>query len=65
MLATNPKPRTYRIVGPQRQIDERDTPHPRVDRGELGEKLRSWRKTRMGVDPFRRVFGGGGSDENS
>jgi len=52
-------------VGPQRQIDERETPHPRVDRGELGEKLRSWRKSRMGVDPFRRVFGGGGSDENS
>ncbi len=22
-------PRSYRIVGPQRQIDERETPHPR------------------------------------
>jgi ferredoxin len=66
MLTAKPtSPRSYRIVGPQRQIDERETPHPRVDRGELGEKLRSWRKTRMDVDPFRRVFGGGGSDENS
>jgi ferredoxin len=55
-------PRSYRIVGPQRQIDERETPHPRVDRGELGEKLKDWRKTRMGVDPFRRVFGGGGGE---
>ena len=54
------QPRTYRIVGSQRQIDERETPHPRVDRGELGAKLRDWRKSRMGVDPFRRVFGGGG-----
>jgi len=65
MLSANPKPRTYRIVGPQRQIDERETPHPRVDRGELGEKLRGWRKSRMDVDPFRRVFGGGGSEETS
>jgi len=58
-------PRTYRVVGPQRQIDERETPHPRVDRGELGEKLRLWRTSRMDVDPFRRVFGGGGSEKNS
>ena len=57
-------PRTYRIVGPQRQIDERETPHPRVDRGELGEKLRSWRKSRFEEDAFRRVFGGGGVDGN-
>ena len=59
------RPRSYRIVGPQRQIDERETPHPRVDRGELGEKLRLWRTNRMDVDPFRRVFGGGGSEKNS
>jgi ferredoxin len=58
-------PRTYRIAGPRRQIDERETPHPRVDRGELGEKLRQWRTSRMDVDPFRRVFGGGGSEKNS
>ncbi len=58
-------PRSYRIVAPQRQIDERETPHPRVDRGELGEKLRNWRKTRMGMDPFRRVFGGGGGEGDS
>ncbi len=63
MLSTKPyNPRTYRIVGPQRQIDERETPHPRVDRGELGERLRSWRKTRFDEDPFRRIFGGGGRD---
>jgi len=63
MLSNNPKPRTYRIVGAQRQIDERETPHPRVDRGELGEKLRSWRTTNAGTDPFRRVLGpaGGGA----
>lgn len=51
-------PRTYRIVGPQQQIDERETPHPRVDRGELGERLRTWRKTRFGEDAFRRIIGG-------
>ena len=38
--------RTYRIVGPQRQIDERETPHPRADRGELGERIRAGRKNR-------------------
>src|SRR5512147_1547636 len=64
MLSTNPKPRSFRIVGPQRQIDERETPHPRVDRGELGEKLRSWRKSRFEEDAFRRVFGGGGVEGN-
>ncbi|MBI2986265.1 MAG: hypothetical protein HYY45_05805 [Deltaproteobacteria bacterium] len=57
---TQRNPRSYRIVGPQRQIDERETPHPRVDRGELGERIRSWRKTRFGEDPFRRIYGGGG-----
>ncbi|MBF8254035.1 MAG: cprA, partial [Deltaproteobacteria bacterium] len=60
MLSTNRNPRTYRIVGAQRQIDERETPHPRVDRGELGEKLRSWRTTNAGTDPFRRVLGPAG-----
>jgi ferredoxin len=57
------------VVGPQRQIDERETPHSRVDRGELGERLRSWRKTNAGTDSFRRVFGpaggGGGNPYNS
>ena len=63
MLAAKQRnPRSYRIVGPQRQIDERETPHPRVDRGELGERLRSWRNTRAGQDPFRRIFGVGGGD---
>ena len=56
VTATNCKPRSYRIVGPQQQVDERDTPHPRVDRGELGERLRSWRKDRAAVDPFMRIF---------
>ena len=63
MLTAKPtSPRSYRIVGPQRQVDERETPHPRVDRGELGEKLKNWRKTRMDMDPFRRIFGGGGGE---
>ncbi len=53
-------PRTYRIVGPQRQIDERETPHPRADRGELGERLRALRKKRAQSDPLRRTFSGGG-----
>ena len=44
-------PRSYRIVGPQRQLDERETPHPRVDRGEFGARLRDWRKNRAGSDP--------------
>lgn len=63
LTAKKESPRTYRVVGPQRQIDERETPHPRVDRGELGERLRSWRTTNAGADAFRRVLGpaGGGS----
>ena len=56
-------PRSYRIVGPQRQLDERETPHPRVDRGEFGARLRDWRKNRAGSDPFRRLFGGGGEGD--
>ena len=59
------KPRSYRIVGPQQQVDERTTPHPRVERGELGERLLNWRKTRAGQDPFRRIFGVGGGDPNN
>jgi len=54
----NKKPRTYRIVGPQRQIDERETPHPRVARGELGERLLVWRNTRAAADSLRRTFAG-------
>lgn len=69
LTAKKESPRTYRVVGPQRQIDERETPHPRVDRGELGERLRSWRTTNAGTDPFRRVLGpaggGGGNPYNS
>jgi ferredoxin len=56
-------PRSYRIVGPQRKIDERETPHPRVERGELGARLQNWRKTRAGEDPFRRIFGAGGGGD--
>ncbi|MFQ5682904.1 MAG: hypothetical protein ACE5HC_06490 [Candidatus Binatia bacterium] len=56
------KHRTYKIVGPQRQIDERETPHPRADRGELGERLRQWRKNNADGDVFRRIFGAGGGD---
>ncbi|MBI4524899.1 MAG: hypothetical protein HY695_13940 [Deltaproteobacteria bacterium] len=62
---TQHNPRTYRIIGPQSQIDERETPHPRVDSGELGERLRTWRKTRFGEDPFDRVLGAGGGDGDS
>ena len=53
MLTTNKvkTPRSFRIVGPQRQIDERETPHPKVDRGEFGARLRDWRKNRVGGDP--------------
>src|SRR3972149_10175652 len=58
--ANHKPPRTYRLVGPQRQIDERETPHPCVDRGELGERTRWWRKALMDTDPFRRTLGQGG-----
>jgi ferredoxin len=65
MLASKQSsPRSYRIVGPQEKVDERETPHPRVDRGDLGQKIKNWRKTRFGEDPFKRVFGGGGSEGN-
>ena len=57
------KPRTYRIVGPQRQIDERETPHPRASRGELGRRVLEWRKNRAGVDAFGRTFGRGGNGD--
>jgi ferredoxin len=65
MLTSNKvkTPRSFRIVGPQRQIDERETPHPKVDRGEFGTRLRDWRKNRVGSDPFRRLFGGGGEGD--
>lgn len=56
-------PRSFRIIGPQRQIDERETPHPKVERGEFGTRLRDWRKNRVGGDPFRRLFGGGGEGD--
>ncbi|GEM_PF-4759150 len=66
MWTTKPaKPRSYRVVGPQQQVDERTTPHPRVERGELGDRLLNWRKTRAGQDPFRRIFGVGGGDPNN
>jgi len=48
-------PRTYHIVGPQRQIDERDTPHPRADRGELGGRIRTGRQNRHRRDALRRT----------
>ena len=65
LISKDRNPRSYRIVGPQRQIDERETPHPRVDRGELGDRLRTWRKT-LGEDPLRRILsGGGGGDSNN
>jgi len=68
MPAAAPKknPRTYRIVGSQRRIDQRETPHPRASRGELGERVRLWRKERAGVDAFGRMFGrGGNADPNN
>ena len=64
MSRKNPKPRSYRILGTQQRIDERETPHPRVQRGELGERLRLWRLSRAGNDPFRRIFGGGGGESD-
>ncbi|MBI4524897.1 MAG: hypothetical protein HY695_13930 [Deltaproteobacteria bacterium] len=63
----NRSPRTYRIVGHQRRIDEREAPHARIERGELGERFRSLHKSRAGEDPFKRVLwaGGGGDPHNS
>ena len=46
LVVTKHKPRTYRIIGPQRQIDERETPRPRAERGELGERIRLLQKIR-------------------
>ena len=67
LRAKQRSPRTYRIVGPQHQIDEREGPHSRLGRGELGERFRSLHKTRAGEDPFKRVLwaGGGGDPYNS
>lgn len=46
--------RTVRIVGPQERVDERDTPHPRMRRGELGQRLQRLRTT-PSKDPFRHI----------
>ena len=50
------EPRAARVVGPVRPLDERETPHPMVDRGELGERLRLWRKNPT-TDPLIKIFG--------
>ncbi len=50
-------PRTYRIVGPQRQIDERETPHPRVARGELAKAPPTWGRRGARVNPLRPPLG--------
>ncbi len=62
---TNHKPRTYRIEGPQQQIDERDTPRPRVKRGELGERLRKSQEAREMVDAFKRTFSSSAGEPNN
>ncbi len=49
------EPRSFRIVGEQKPVDERNTPHPMVERGIFGERLRLWR-TRPSPDPFMRVL---------
>jgi hypothetical protein len=58
-MLTGPKrkPRTYRIVGPQRQMDEREFSHPRANRGEFGERIRLGRKNRSEENAFRRSLG--------
>ncbi len=52
-------PRTYRIVGPQRQIDERETPHFRARRGELGERIKVLRQPQIEQDAFKRAISDG------
>ncbi len=55
--ATNHKPRTYRIVGPQRRIDERETPNFRAKRGEYGDRVRLFRETSGRGEVLRRTYG--------
>ncbi len=59
-MAAQLGPRTARIVGPQRRVDERQTPHPRMERGEFGERLRAryWRAP----DPLKKIFLGNEAD---
>ncbi len=63
---TKLSPRTYRIVGPQKQVDERDTPHFQVRRGDWGERIRLWRQTRLRAnteaDALKRTVGTEGRD---
>lgn len=47
--------RTVHIVGEVVNVDTEDTPHPKVDRGEVGEPLRSWRNNRTSKDPLKRI----------
>ncbi len=53
-----PVPRTFRIVGEMQRVDERETPHPMMARGDFGERAQRWRHGRSG-DAFVRIFNAG------
>jgi len=57
-MAVQHEARTFRVVGPQERVDERQTPHPMVERGVFGERLRLWRKM-PSADAFARIFNAG------
>lgn len=48
--------RTIRIVAPVVNVATRDTPHPKVRRGEVGKALLNWWNNRVSPDPLRRVI---------
>jgi reductive dehalogenase len=47
--------RTVRIVGPVANIDPKDLPHPKNQRGELGKALFNWIHNTVSPDPLARV----------
>jgi ferredoxin len=47
--------RTVRIVGPVRNVDPKQLPHPMNQRGELGKALYNWRHNTISEDPMGRI----------
>ena len=47
--------RTVHIVGPVANVDPKQTPHPKNQRGELGKALYNWRHNTVSNDPITRI----------
>ena len=57
-IDTPPAPdlgRSVRIVGPVKNVDPKQMPHPMNQRGELGKALYNWRHNTISNDPVTRI----------